>query len=87
MKERISSIIERLPLGVLIGGRTQNTESEPLHPPPARAVGTTTFITDGKVNWQESNLGRGTVVRVNDGGDYRAGSPMRFLSGQRKTAL
>ncbi|GIY28723.1 hypothetical protein CDAR_375611 [Caerostris darwini] len=33
MKERISSIIERLPLGVLIGGRTQNTESEPLHPP------------------------------------------------------
>ncbi|GFU24945.1 hypothetical protein NPIL_622321 [Nephila pilipes] len=32
MKERISSIIERLPLGGLIGERTQNTESK-IEPP------------------------------------------------------
>ncbi|GFU53140.1 hypothetical protein TNCV_3023631 [Trichonephila clavipes] len=38
MKERISSIIERLPLGGLIGERTQNTESKIGPPSPLPAV-------------------------------------------------
>ncbi|GBN24138.1 hypothetical protein AVEN_108438-1 [Araneus ventricosus] len=63
MKERISSIIERPPLGELIGGRTQNTESERNRPPPTTGVGSTTFSTDGEVNWPEEKIER---VRVND---------------------